>query len=101
MTNYYINFENVKNFMGFHKVIKKSLNFPDYYGENPDAFWDCITCDIIYPASIYITGIDSLPKDLEREVNLTKEVLQEVVDLYKEMQKISKFDHEFNVVYLD
>lgn len=27
----------------FHKKIKELLDFPDYYGENLDALWDCLT----------------------------------------------------------
>ena len=26
-----------------HLVLKELFNFPDYYGKNLDAFWDCIT----------------------------------------------------------
>lgn len=40
---------------------------PDYYGMNTDSFRDCITLDIEIPATIYIEGIDSLPKDLKEE----------------------------------
>lgn len=28
-----------------HKYIKKALDFPDYYGENLDALYDCL-CDL-------------------------------------------------------
>lgn len=36
---------NTKNWnkKNFHKEIKLNLNFPDYYGENMDAFNDCLT----------------------------------------------------------
>ena len=34
----------IKNINDFHKIIKRQLNFPDYYGENLDALWDCIRC---------------------------------------------------------
>jgi ribonuclease inhibitor len=27
----------------FHNEIKVILDFPDYYGENLDALWDCLT----------------------------------------------------------
>lgn len=30
-----------------HAFFKKELEFPDYYGENLDAFWDCLTDAII------------------------------------------------------
>lgn len=28
-----------------HKYLKRKLAFPDYYGENLDALWDCLTTD--------------------------------------------------------
>ena len=26
-----------------HKILKEKLELPDYYGENLDALWDCLT----------------------------------------------------------
>ena len=40
---YTIDFTNVQHFMEMHFVIRDSLDFPDYYGCNFDAFWDCLT----------------------------------------------------------
>ena len=39
-----INGSSIKTIADFHKTIKFILNFPDYYGENLDALWDCIRC---------------------------------------------------------
>ncbi|MGF9966332.1 barstar family protein [Bacillus rhizoplanae] len=30
-----------------HKVLKAKLDLPDYYGENADALWDCLTAWVI------------------------------------------------------
>ena len=40
---YIIDFTGVKYYLQIHEIIKEALDFPDYYGKNWDAFWDCIT----------------------------------------------------------
>ena len=35
-----------------HQILKQELNLPDYYGENLDALWDCLTTDIKLPITI-------------------------------------------------
>lgn len=36
----------------FHKAISDQLGFPDFYGKNLDALWDCITGFIAIPAMV-------------------------------------------------
>ncbi len=63
---------------------------------NMDALWDCISsADIEIPATIYIEGINSLPKDLKEEREILIELLTDAVEWYKEI------DMELNVVYVD
>ncbi len=35
--------KNIHTIDGFHAAIKDLLQFPDYYGDNLDALWDCLT----------------------------------------------------------
>lgn len=35
-----------------HNEIGSKLAFPDYYGKNLDALWDCLTSCIDFPAEI-------------------------------------------------
>ena len=37
-----LDFSQCKYFGEIHKIIKEKLGFPDYYGENLDALWDCM-----------------------------------------------------------
>lgn len=36
----------------FHKELKEKLDFPEYYGENLDALWDCLTSWIDLPMEL-------------------------------------------------
>ena len=54
---YIIDFRNVNHYLEMHKVIKESLNFPDYYGCNWSAFWDCLTEE-------FINTVQRVPKSI-------------------------------------
>jgi len=59
-TKYTVDFRNVKHFSEVHTVIREGLDFPDYYGCNWDAFWDCITEPFGESVLIEILGIEVL-----------------------------------------
>lgn len=40
---YIVDFQDVKHYLEIHTILKEGLCFPDYYGRNWDAFWDCLT----------------------------------------------------------
>lgn len=35
-----------------HAHLKERLGFPDYYGENLDALWNCLRADVELPITI-------------------------------------------------
>ncbi|MBC1917088.1 barstar family protein [Listeria seeligeri] len=47
-----INLNNVTNKNELQVLLKDSLDFPEFYGENWDAFWDTITCLVELPEKI-------------------------------------------------
>ena len=59
-----------------HKRIKSSLDFPEYYGENLDAFWDCINrdCDIDF---VTVMGVESVSQSLRSTVKQILEMFEE------------------------
>ncbi|MBE6762829.1 MAG: hypothetical protein E7553_00535 [Ruminococcaceae bacterium] len=50
-----------------HERIQAALEFPDYYGKNLDAFWDCINrdCDIDF---VTIKGCADIAGELKSTV---------------------------------
>ena len=62
MKKYTVDFRNVKYYLEMHDVIRESLGFPDYYGRNWDAFYDCITDMIYEPFCVEIIGLDNIER---------------------------------------
>lgn len=67
---------NCKNWLELHERIRVAFDFPDFYGKNWDAFWDLLRseCDA---DRIVVLGENTLPKDLESDKRMMREVLQE------------------------
>ena len=42
----------------FHDIIKDKLDFPEYYGKNLDALWDCLTGWIDLPLKLEWHGFN-------------------------------------------
>ena len=63
-----------------HKLLKECFGFPEYYGENWDALWDCLR-DLFYKRGewlVRIYGFNELPEDLREECNKMLEVFDDV-----------------------
>ena len=43
-----------------HSALAEVLDFPDWYGSNLDALYDCLT-DLDDPVHLHLTGWDTLP----------------------------------------
>ena len=59
-----------------HQRIKKAFDFPDFYGQNWDAFWDLLRneCDA---NKIEVLGENTVSKELEPSIEMINEILQE------------------------
>ncbi len=75
---YTIDFTDVRYYLQMHKVIKDSLDFPDHYGENWDAFWDCLTDMVGRPIHIEIIGIDTIAKLFPGEDTIMLELFSDL-----------------------
>ena len=70
-----------------HKILKSLFEFPDYYGENLDAFWDCITdctSDWVNGENVKIIWKDfsESHKNLGKESDILLELFQEASKKY-------------------
>ena len=74
---YIIDFRHVKYYLEMHEVIRKALDFPDYYGCNWDAFWDCLTDMIGLTVHIRIFGLDVIERAFPGEAEIMVDILRE------------------------
>ena len=74
---YIIDFSNVKYYLDMHKAIQKALDFPDYYGQNWDAFWDCLTDMAGQTVRIEIVGLEVIKQKFSGEEKILLETLKE------------------------
>ena len=73
---YTIDFTEVQYYIEMHLIIKKALDFPDYYGCNWDAFWDCLTDMYGDPIHIEIVGIDVIERKFDDAAKMMIKILK-------------------------
>ena len=74
---YTIDFTEVNYYLEMHAVIWEALDFPDYYGCNWDAFWDCLTDMVGRPINVKIVGIENIENKFADGARTMLETLQE------------------------
>ena len=74
---YTLDFTNVNHYLEMHFTIRQALDFPDYYGCNWDAFWDCLTNMVGRPIHIKIIGFDIIERKFENAAKIMMETLKE------------------------
>ena len=75
-SHYIIDFTHVDRFDEFHDAIRKGLDFPDYYGKNWSALWDCLT-DMSGDINIEIRGFDVIKEKFPEAADMFLEILNE------------------------
>lgn len=78
-------FENIEV---LHDVLKDKLDFPDYYGRNLDALWDCLTGWVDLPLTLVLINFEFSKKFLGSYADDVLEVLQEAQEELKDEFKI-------------
>ena len=64
----------------FHKVVKRDLQLPDYYGNNLDALWECLTGWVATPLTI-------IWLDLEESKAMLGPAINRIVDTFNDAEK--------------
>ena len=89
---YIVDFTNVNYYLEMHTVIKSSLDFPDYYGCNWDAFWDCLNDMYGDPTYIKIIGIEVIERKFgdaaDKMIGILKEAKHDCEKYFPDSFKI-------------
>ena len=65
-----------------HRLLLKSLNFPDWYGCNWNAFWDAITGLVGMPETLQLVGWSDFEARLPRDAQMMRECLEDMSKQY-------------------
>ena len=85
---YIIDFANVEHYLDMHNVIREALDLPDYYGNNWDSLWDCLTDMTGRKMHIQIFSLNVIERKFGKEAKI-------LIDLFK------KIKHYENDSYCD
>ncbi len=96
MAKYIVDFTGSKSLQDIHIRFKQVFDFPDYYGENWSAFWDCITDMIGDPMYIEVYGLADLQKLSEKHANIFKKCMENLLHYAG-----GKYSHITHVKYID
>lgn len=65
-----------------HDTLALKLGFPDFYGKNWDAFWDCITDLVELPEQIIFEGTLALSQKLPKQVAQLQKCFEDLANEY-------------------
>lgn len=79
--NYFIlDFSEVNTLLELHQYLKEFFSLPDYYGNNMDALWDCLSCRYDQSTTIELRNLDVLRKRLAQTTKTMLGVFQDLHD---------------------
>ena len=72
-------FDKILSMKSFYKACKEQLQLPDYFGNNLDALWDCITGFIDLPVAVSFINITPYHLEkFEKQVALFRDAEKEL-----------------------
>ena len=91
MNHFVLDFKGIDSLLALHHYFKQTFSLPDYYGNNMDALWDCLSCCYDENTEIELKNIAALPADMEPVVRIMLELFQ---DLHEEDGVIIKISED-------
>ena len=73
-----LDFTGCKYIGELHKVLKETFDFPDYYGANLDALWDCLDYYCDFDLEVYVKGLSTIPNELDEYVAKILKIFEDV-----------------------
>nr|WP_164497254.1 barstar family protein [Streptomyces sp. WAC04770] len=64
------------------RLLQRELQFPDFYGQNWNAFWDAVTGLVDLPPELVFTGWSTFSAVLPEEARTLRELLEEYLADY-------------------
>jgi RNAse (barnase) inhibitor barstar len=71
-----------------HERFRISLNFPEWYGPNWDAFWDCIIAVVPMPAEVRLVNWQSFAEACPRDMAILRQVVQDYAEAMPSKQLV-------------
>ena len=59
-----LDFTDCNNWLKMYDILKDGFGFPEYFGNNPDALWDCLNCFCQYKVSRFEAPFIILKEEL-------------------------------------
>lgn len=72
-----LDFTGCRTYFDFHECIRRTFDFPEWYGRNWDAFYD-LMCTDVESCHVIIKGICTLPAELHEVIPKMIEVLEAI-----------------------
>ena len=79
---YLVDFKEVRYYLEIHKALKDGLDFPDYYGANLDALWDCLTETVGNNVKIILKNYQDVEK-------VHKEYSEKILGVFKDAKRFA------------
>ncbi|GAB3573636.1 barstar family protein [Spirosoma luteolum] len=64
----------------FHELVKKKLQFPDWYGVSWDAFWDCVIAVVDMPDTLTFINWEAFAEACPRDIDILRDIMVEFAE---------------------